>query len=501
MTAQPTRAPVTVSGLGNHVLADLPSSVLGPTYDRDALVPSVVHIGVGGFHRAHQAVYFDDLANLGVTDWGVTGVGLRCPKMGRVLSSQEHLYLVVERHPTHERARVIGVMGQHLFAPDGPEAVLSVLADERTRLVTLTITDAAYCIDPQSGEFTPDQATLADLRGEGCPTSVFGYLVEALARRRRDGLPPFTVLSCDNLRNNGSAARTAVVSCARLRDAALAEWIEQEGAFPSSMVDRITPQTTAEDRDAIVKRHGVDDRWPVITEPFRQWVVEDWFCNGRPPLELVGVRFVPDVAPYAQLKTRLLNAAHCALGHLGYLGGYRSTDEVMADPLFRNYLSALMAEEIVPSLEPVPDIDLVAYQHSILTRLANPRMSDRLARLRRRGTSKIANYVVPSIRSALAEGRTLDLLSLAVAAWIRFPVDHDYAEAGLQLERPRVHLVEQAPATVDVDQILADRSTFGDLASDARFVTTVKRQLGVLDDHGVRYALSRCLRADEGTAS
>jgi mannitol 2-dehydrogenase len=453
MTAQPTRAPVTVSGLGNHVLADLPSSVLGPTYDRDALVPSVVHIGVGGFHRAHQAVYFDDLANLGVTDWGVTGVGLRCPKMGRVLSSQEHLYLVVERHPTHERARVIGVMGQYLFAPDGPEAVLSVLADERTRLVTLTITDAAYCIDPQSGEFTPDQATLADLRGEGCPTSVFGYLVEALARRRRDGLPPFT------------------------------------------------PQTTAEDRDAIVKRHGVDDRWPVITEPFRQWVVEDWFCNGRPPLELVGVRFVPDVAPYAQLKTRLLNAAHCALGHLGYLGGYRSTDEVMADPLFRNYLSALMAEEIVPSLEPVPDIDLVAYQHSILTRLANPRMSDRLARLRRRGTSKIANYVVPSIRSALAEGRTLDLLSLAVAAWIRFPVDHDYAEAGLQLERPRVHLVEQAPATVDVDQILADRSTFGDLASDARFVTTVKRQLGVLDDHGVRYALTRCLRADEGTAS
>ena len=494
MTAQLAAEAARARPLSTASLVDLPSRVATPNYDRAALVPSVVHIGVGGFHRAHQAVYFDDLARQGEHGWGLTGVGLRSTQIGDVLSAQDGLYLVVERHSCEDTARLVGVMGQYLFGPEDPEAVLGVLTDDRTRLVTLTITDAAYCIDAQTGTFVPDGQVSADLRGDGAPSTVFGYLVEALARRREHGQRPFTILSCDNLRDNGGATRTAVVSSARLRDPSLADWIARHVAFPSSMVDRITPQTTAEERDAIAIEHGVADAWPVITEPFRQWVVEDWFCNGRPPLDRVGVRFVADVAPYAQMKTRLLNAAHCALGYLGYLGGHRTTDEVMTDPVFSAYVTALMADEVVPHLPPVPEVDLSEYQGSVLDRLRNSRMSDPLARLRRRGPSKIANHLVPSIRSAMQHGEPPALLCLAVAAWATFPEDHDFAEQGLQLERPRVRLVaDEERQDANVELLLADRLVFGELGEDPRFVRTVKQQVAALHDLGVREAITRCL--------
>jgi mannitol 2-dehydrogenase len=494
MTAQPLTP---LAPLNDWQMGDLPAAVAEPGYDRNALTPAVVHIGVGGFHRAHQAVYFDDLARNGVTEWGLTGVGLRCPSMGEVLSAQDRLYLVVERHPTRERVRVVGVMGRYLFAPHDPDAVLGVLSDERTRLVTLTITDAGYPIDLRSGQFHPDDDLVSEVGAACAPTSTFGYLVEALARRRRNGIAPFTVLCCDNLPDNGRATRTAVVSCARLRDPSLADWIEQQVAFPSSMVDRITPQTTAEDRDDICARHQVRDRWPVITEPFRQWVIEDSFCNGRPPLEMVGARFVPDVAPYAQMKTRLLNAAHCAIGFLGYFGGYRTTGEVMSDPVFVQYLAGMMAE-VVPTLDTVPDMDLESYQRSLVERLGNPQMSDQLARLRRRGATKIANQVVPSLAMARATDRPHGLLSLAVAAWLRFPAGQDYAEAGLQLERQRVRLVSGHEPARDVEQALKDRAVFGNLVDDARFTASVKAQLAALDEHGVRRSITRCLHRSSG---
>jgi fructuronate reductase/mannitol 2-dehydrogenase len=448
-----------------------------PEYDRAALAPSVVHIGVGAFHRAHQAVYFDDLARQGERGWGLTGVGLRSRHTHDVLAGQDHLYLVVERQARRDVARLVGVMGDSLFGPEDPEAVLAVLADERTRLVTLTITDSAYCIDPRTGLFAPDEEVLADLLREGQPPrSVFGYLVEALARRRRRGLKPFTVLSCDNLQDNGGAARTAVMSAARLRDPHLADWIAARVAFPRSMVDRITPQTTAEERNAIADRYGVRDRCPVVTEPFRQWIVEDWFCNGRPPLERVGVRFVADVAPYAQMKTRLLNAAHCSLGYLGYLGGHRTMNEVLADPTFREYLVAMMSREIVPHLPPVPDVDLAKYQSSLVERLTNPRLTDQLARLRRRGGSKVAHHLVPSIRAAMERGDRPQLLCLAVAAWATFPPDRE---------------------DVDLDALLSDPLTFGELAGDPCFSRLVEAQVAALRDGGVRGAITRCLDLHE----
>jgi mannitol 2-dehydrogenase len=481
--------------LGDATLHRLPRGIRRPLYDRTTLSPGIVHIGVGGFHRAHQAVYLDDLAGTGVTDWGVVGVGLHRPEIGEVLASQDRLHLVVERHADHDRPRVVGTMTCFLFAPDDPEAVLGVLTDERTRVVTLTITATGYLIDPHTRRFEPDHQVIADLTDPGAPTTVFGYLVEALARRRAAGVAPFTVLSCDNIPSNGAATRTAVVSFARLRDPALGDWIDRQVAFPSSMVDRITPTTTPEGRDALASSLGVQDRWPVVTEPFRQWVIEDSFCNGRPPLERVGVQFVADVAPYQQLKTRLLNGAHTAMGYLGYLAGHRTTDQVMTDHVFRAYLRAMWAEEVVPLLPDVPGIDLEDYQSTLVRRLANPRMGDQLARLCQRGSTKVPAYLLPSIADARVAGASHDLLTLAVAGWIRFLRGHDLAGRRVDVQDPRPHLVEVARrAGTDPRPLLAERDIFGELGAEPDFARAVERHLVALDRSGPRQAIQACLR-------
>ncbi|MCW2867250.1 MAG: Mannitol dehydrogenase domain protein [Marmoricola sp.] len=490
--------------LDDSTLHDLPEAVRVPDYDRAALVPAVVHIGVGGFHRAHQGVYLDELARTGETGWGLVGVGMRSPEMGEVLAAQDRLYLVVERDAEEDRASVVGVMTRYLYAPEDPEAVLATLADEGTRLVTLTITGTSYLVDPHTGEFEgeDDDEIAAELQDPAHPSTVFGYVVEALARRRQDGVPPFTVLSCDNMQSNGRAARTAITSFARLRDADLADWIEQEVAFPSSMVDRITPATTPEERDQITADIGVADRWPVVTEPFRQWVVEDSFSHGRPPLDRVGVQFVADVAPYEDMKTRLLNAGHTALGYLGYLAGFRTTDELMADPVFRRYLTTMMAEEIVPGLQEVPGVDLAAYQQTLVERLSNPRMGDQLARLCRRGSTKVPNYLLPSIRAAQEEGRSYRLLALAVAGWIRFLRGYDYAGESTPVQGPRMHLVDVArEAGADPRPLLSDADVFGDLGEDEAFVAAVAEQLQALEEQGPREVVEGCLAVGQGSAT
>jgi fructuronate reductase/mannitol 2-dehydrogenase len=493
-----TSAPPRAVHLSDRTLADLPPEVSVPTYDRAALRPGIVHIGVGGFHRAHQAVYLDELARRGETGWGVVGVGLHSREIGEVLADQDGLWTVVERGADGDRATVVGALTRYLYAPDDPEAVLAALTDEGTRVVSLTITGSGYRIDAHSGEFDADDPHVArDLEDAGHPETVFGYLVEALHRRRQAGRAPFTVLSCDNMQSNGTAARTAVVSFARLRDddgGDLADWIDRHVAFPSSMVDRITPTTTPEGRDAVAAATGVDDRWPVVTEPFRQWVVEDTFCNGRPPLEEVGVRFTDDVSPYETVKTRLLNAGHSAIAYLGYLAGYRTTDEVMADPVFRTFLTRLMAEEIAPHLPEVPGVDLAGYQATLLDRLANPRMADQLARLSRRGSTKIPNYLLPSVRAALEAGTPHRLLCVAVAGWLRFLRGHDYAGEEVPIQGPRPDLVPLAQeAGGDATPLLSEQSVFDHVGQDPRFADCVQAALSALDRQGPREVIEEFL--------
>ncbi|WP_412904794.1 mannitol dehydrogenase family protein [Aeromicrobium sp. 179-A 4D2 NHS] len=465
--------------LNNTTLAALPPSVSPPGYRRELLEPAVVHIGVGHFHRAHEAVYLDDLARLGERGWGLVGVGLHRPEMGEVLSRQDDLYLLLERHERRDHARVVGAMTRYLFAPDDPEAVLATLADPRTRLVTLTITGPGYRVGPRTGEFDAGDAEVAaDLAEPSRPRTVFGYVVEALARRRRHGDAPFTVLSCDNMRDNGAAARTAIVSFAALRDPDLAAWIDRHVAFPSSMVDGITPATSVDERHAITAEFGVDDGWPVVTEPYRQWIVEDRFCNGRPPWEQVGVQLVPDVAPYQAMKTRLLNASHCALGFLGTLGGHTTTCETLADPVFAAYLDHLMADEVSPLLAPSPGIDVAAYRRSIARRLRHPRMGDPLERLRRRGAWKVGEYLVPSIAESIERGRSPDLLVLAVAGWL---------------------VLESAARGVERAALLADADAFGPLSRDPRFAAAARRAVGDLQRLGAHGAITARLPHTRGS--
>ena len=456
-----------VRPLADRTLARLAARLSVPTYDRSALVPAVVHVGVGGFHRAHQLLYFDDLAQRRISaGWGVVGISLRRRALRDALAAQDHLYTVVQRDAAGEQARVVGALVGHHAAPDGPGTVQARLADPRTRLVTLTVTGGAYAPDPAPGG----------------PRTVFGHLADALARRRAAGVPPFAVLSCDNLPRNGDSARAAVLACTR-PDPALTRWVEDTVAFPNGVVDRITPEPAAELRASVAAAYGVADRCPVATEPFSQWVIEDAAADRLPPLDRVGARFVPDVTRYELMKTRLLNAAHSALGHLGRLAGHRRTDEVLADPVFAGYLTRLLAAEVGPLLTPPDGVDLAGYQRGLLTRLANPAIGDQLDRLCGRGSTKMPDYLLPSLHQALREGRPCELLTLAVAGWIRYLG----GTAGEVRDPLRDTLVPLARAAgTDPRPLLALRPLFGDLGARPDFVAGLAGALDRLDRDGVR---------------
>lgn len=492
--ATPVAPQPEVRALTEQSLGHYGDQLVVPTYDRSALTPAVVHFSVGGFHRAHQLLYFDEVAQRRISDgWGVVGVGLHSRTMKEALAPQDHLYTVVERSPDGERARVVGVMVDYHFAPEDPARVLDLLTDERTRMVSLTITGSGYRLNPSDGVFDADDVDIqADLARPDRPRTVFGYLVEALDRRRRSGLPPFTVVSCDNMHRNGDAARAAVVGFARLRDEVLARWIADRVSFPSSMVDRITPHTPPGEREAVARRYGVDDRWPVITEPFSQWVIEDDFCNGRPPLDQVGVRFVADVAAYELMKTRLLNASHCALGYLGSLAGLGTLDEVMAEPVFAHYVERLMDDEVTPLLPTPEGIDLADYKRALLQRFANPAIADGLPRLCRRGSSKMPHHLLPSLQEALAGGRPHRLLTLAVAGWFTYLRGTDESGAPLVVDDPhaeRLRALARAGGT-DPRPLLALRPLFGDLGDHAAFVAELQEAMERLARDGVRRTLA-----------
>jgi fructuronate reductase/mannitol 2-dehydrogenase len=492
----PTR-PARAEPLNARTLARHAPRVQVPAYDRRALTPAVVHIGVGGFARSHLLVHLDELAGQVGSGWGVTGVGLHTPAMREALAPQDNLYTVVERDAGRESARVVAAMVDYVFAPDTPGGAVPVLADPCTRLVTLTVTGTTYRVDPATGAYDPDEEARADLRDPHRPRSVFGSLVEGLDRRRRAGLPPFTVLSCDNMLGNGDAARTAVVGHARLRDEVLARWIADHVAFPNSMVDRITPSTGPGERAHVARTFGVDDRWPVVCEPYSSWVVEDSFCNGRPPLERVGVRVVPDVGGHEVVKTRLLNGTHTALGHLGRLAGLGGTAEVMADGVLREYAGRLMAQEIAPQLHAPEGVDLAAYQRTVLHRFANPAIGDRLERLCRRSSTKVPNYLLPSLHAALRDGLPHRLLVLAVAGWFRYLLGRDDDGRPIVVEDPRAEELTALARSAGGDPrpLLRERSLFGDLAEHPHLADAVAADLRSLERRGVRATVAAHLAA------
>lgn len=421
-------APV-ATALGAHSLDDLPDTVARPSYDPDDVHCGIVHIGVGNFHRAHQAMFVDRLLNDGEREWGICGVGLlpHDAAMRDALSTQDGLYtLVTAATDGTESARVIGSLTRYLYAPDDPSAVLSALCDPRTRIVSLTITEGGYGIDETSGAFSPeDAATCADLDDAAhgrlqAPRSAVGYLVAALLRRREAGVAPFTVMSCDNIQGNGHTARTAVSGFADRIDPGLGAWIRSTVAFPNSMVDRITPVTTDETRANVVERFGIADRWPVRSEAFVQWVLEDDFPLGRPPFETVGVQLVDDVEPYELMKLRLLNASHQAMSYLGILAGATMVHEVCSDPLFIGFLRGYMHREAIPTLRPVPGIDLDDYCEQLLQRFGSTAVRDTLARQVVDGADRIQTFLLPVVREQLTAGGPIEHAALVLAAWSVF---------------------------------------------------------------------------------
>ncbi len=498
----------TSTPLSARSLGDLGDEVAVPTYDRSAVTTGIVHFGVGGFHRAHQAMYLDRLMNEGkALDWGICGVGV-LPHDRRIietLTGQDGLYTLVVKHPDGERqARVIGSMTRALLAPDDPEAVLDVLADSRTRIVSLTVTEGGYHVNQVTGEFdASDPGIQADLAADAVPSTVFGYLVEGLRRRREAGTEPFTVMSCDNIPGNGEVAHKMVTAFARLKDPGLAGWMEENVVFPNSMVDRITPVTAPEDITRLADELGVEDGWPVVCEPFTQWVLEDRFSMGRPPYEDAGVQLVDDVVPFELMKLRLLNVSHQALCYLGYLSGYRYAHEVCQDPLFTDFLLGYMEREGSPTLPPVPDTDLDAYRHELIARFANPEVRDTLARLCAESSDRIPKWLVPVIQANRASGGEVERSALVVASWARYAEGTD--EDGEPIEvvdrlRDRV-MAAAARQGEDPIAFLRDRDLFGDLAEDERFTAAYTAALSSLHERGARATLEARAGADRGRST
>ena len=471
---------------GGHttpVVGDAPtrpgmSEATPPTapYDRAGISAGIVHIGVGGFHRAHQAVVVDDLLRRGGhRQWGICGVGLLPGdvRMRDALAAQDHLYTLVIKHPDGSLgARTVGSIVDYLLAPDDPEAVLEKLADPATRIVSLTITEGGYNFDQVTGEFdTTDPAVAADAVPGAVPTTVFGYVVEALARRRERGIAPFTVMSCDNVQGNGHMARFVFSAFAEMRDPELADWVRHQVSFPNSMVDRITPVTTDEDQELVRNELGVADRWPVVAEPFFQWVLEDDFPLGRPDWDAAGAQLVDDVEPYELMKLRLLNASHQAMAYFGYLAGHRYAHEATADRSIAELMRRYMEREATPTLRPVPGIDLAEYRATLLERFGNPEIRDHLARLCMESSDRIPKWLVPMIRERLAADQDVRLSAAIVASWARYAegVDEDGEPIEVN-DRLAETLVPRARSqTSDPLAFLRDPSLFGDLAGDPRF--------------------------------
>ncbi|MGG6239215.1 mannitol dehydrogenase family protein [Nodosilinea sp. AN01ver1] len=479
-------------------LSQLPSSVRVPRYDRSAVTPGIVHIGVGGFHRAHQALYMDNyLEQNPGSDWAICGVGLLefDQKMRDALHAQDCLYTLVERSPAGDDARVIGSITQYLFAPDDREAVIATLADPQCRIVTLTITEGGYYVVEGTGEFDVNHPTIQhDLQNPEQPYGVYGFLTAALKRRRQQGIAPFTLLSCDNIQGNGDMVGRMLTTFAQHQNPDLGQWIAENVAFPNCMVDRITPATTPGDLAMVADQFDIDDAWPVVAEPFTQWVVEDRFCNDRPDLESVGVQMTDDVHPYEMMKIRLLNASHLLLGYLGSLKGYTYAHEAMADDQIRQAIAHLM-DEVTPTLRPVPGVDIREYKQTLVERFSNPKICDQLARLCLNSSDKLPKFALGSVRDVLKQQGAIDYLSLTIAAWFRYLNGTDDHGQAMPIDDPMADtLIERARSgREDPSSLLNLTGIFGDLPQSSRFAETVTQHLHQLYESGTAATLARLL--------
>jgi mannitol 2-dehydrogenase len=480
-------------------LSKLDPKIQVPQYDRQKVGQAIMHVGVGGFHRAHQALYTDDLLNQGEdSQWGFCGVGLlkHDARIRDVMQSQDCLYTLVERSLAGDTARVIGSIVNFSFAPDDSQKVIEQMASPTTRILSLTITEGGYYIS-STGELDAQHPDLQrDLANPHEPSCAFGYILEALDRRRLRGLAPFTLMSCDNIQSNGEVAKKMLMAFAELRDPQLKNWMAENCLFPNSMVDRITPATTDEHRALVKEKFGIDDGWPVMTESFKQWVIEDHFVQGRPKWEQVGAQMTSDVLPYEKMKLRLLNASHQALCYIGMLLGYQLVHETMEDPDIRRLVEKMMDEEVTPILSPVPGVDLTEYKKTLIERFANPAIRDQLSRIGIYGSSGIPKFVLPTVEEQLKRGGPIKLLSFTVASWFRYLNGLDESGKEMPMLDPMApKLRERAKAAgKDARQLLGMREVFSEeLANAPAFANQVSDTLDSFYAEGARATLVKTI--------
>lgn len=463
--------------LNQRNLVHIADRIPCPAYDRNELTIGMVHIGVGGFHRAHQAYYTHMLQEkFNGSQWGICGIGLREDdrKTHNVLTKQDHLYTLIVKHPDGKIApQILGSLTDFILGVDDPVPVIDRMAHPDTKIVSLTITEGGYNFTASSGEFDFDNPDIQyELKHPNDPKTVYGYLTASLKKRRDNGLPAFTIMSCDNIQHNGDVAHDMLLAFAKRQDATLADWIEREVCFPNTMVDRITPVTQQADIDYLEDTFEIKDGWPVTCEPFIQWVVEDRFSNGRPEFEKVGVQFVPDVKPYEKMKLRLLNAGHSVLGILGAIHGHKTINACMEDETFVTYLRAFMDKEATPVLDEVEGIDLDSYKDSLVERFANPNIKDSVSRICSESSAKLPKFLIATIEENLAREGSIQFATLVLAAWCY------YSDKGVDKNQQSIEIIDvmseelaQAAKQTQTDRLafIRQESLFGDLAKNKRF--------------------------------
>ncbi len=487
----------------SHVAA-LPAAVQRPLFDRNALQVGIVHLGLGAFMRAHLALFNDDaLDRGGDAGWGVCGVSLRHADTRDALTPQQGLYTLAlrdadEHGAARQRLRVIGSLREMLVAAEDPAALLLRLASPATRIVSLTITEKGHCHDPATGALRLEHPDIAhDFAHRDAPASAIGFIVRGLARRRASGLGGLTLLSLDNLPANGRVLRGLVLAFAQaLGQAGLADWIDEHCTFPCSMVDRIVPRTTDADRECIGQALGLHDAWPVVAEPFIDWVLEDRFAAGRP--EWPGVRLVAapaDVAAWERLKLRMVNGAHSALAYLGVVAGWATVDVAIGQPALHRFIAAMLSSEVEPTLAglAVPP----RYRERLLLRFANPALAHRCAQIAMDGSQKIPQRLLATLRDRLAAGASITHLSLALAGWLHFLRGHDEAGKHYIIDDPLAAalqvLVRDGQAVPDAraraEHLTRFAPVFGDLAGEPRLVAALAPPLQSLHERGVAATL------------
>ena len=483
--------------LSNSMLPLLPPVVTAPVYDRARCLPRILHIGVGGFHRAHQAVYLDDLLRLLQEDcWVECGMGIleSDRRMRDALRPQDYLYTVVERCALWQRARVVGSITDFILVPPSPQAAIARLCDPELRIVSLTITEGGYLRDDATGKLLEsDPGVVFDLENPSAPKTFLGNLAAALERRMSSGIAPFTLMSCDNLEGNGDTLKNVLTAFCELRNPLLRRWVTENVAFPNSMVDRITPGTTDSDREQVREKFRIDDAWPVVTEPFRQWVIEDTFSCGRPRLEEVGVEFTTDVHVFERMKMSLLNGGHLAIAYVSALLGYVFVHEAMNEAAIAGFLVSFM-ESVTPVVTQPPGLDLDEYKATLFDRFSNPTIFDQVQRIASEGSAKFPKFVLPSVRKLLAQGLPTEIPALVIASWIRYLAGKDEHGKAIVILDALLEEMEtrMAEPHSKVDGIMSMERIFGeDLRRRPVFVDQVRRALASLHQDGVIATLAR----------